>query len=292
MTRILTTARQTLAAAKGTRGIPKYFLHVFLIAASFAMVFPFIWMILNSFKSLQQLLTKPTDFWPDPWIFTNFEESWNALPFGGAYFNSIYIVILSVIGTLLTSSMAAYGLTRFDIKAGKVLLVIFLATQMIPKQVTLIPFYLLMSRIGWIDSHLALIIPAITASPFAIFLMRQFMINLPIELEEAARIDGAGRIRTFFQVVLPNIRPGLGALAIITALDSWNSFLLPLVLLNKTENFTVPLLLAAFRGQYGNIDYGLLMAASAISVIPMLIAFIIGQKHIVASLASAGLGGR
>lgn len=281
-----------MAAAKGTRGIPKYFLHVFLIAASFAMVFPFIWMILNSFKSLQQLLTKPTDFWPDPWIFTNFEESWNALPFGGAYFNSIYIVIISVIGTLLTSSMAAYGLTRFDIKAGKVLLVIFLATQMIPKQVTLIPFYLLMSRIGWIDSHLALIIPAITASPFAIFLMRQFMINLPIELEEAARIDGAGRIRTFFQVVLPNIRPGLGALAIITALDSWNSFLLPLVLLNKTENFTVPLLLAAFRGQYGNIDYGLLMAASAISVIPMLIAFIIGQKHIVASLASAGLGGR
>jgi multiple sugar transport system permease protein len=285
MTRILTVA-------KATKGIPKYFLHVFLISASFAMVFPFIWMILNSFKSLQQLLTRPTDFWPDPWIFTNFEESWNALPFAGAYFNSIYIVILSVVGTLLTSSMAAYGLTRFDIKAGKVLLVIFLATQMIPKQVTLIPFYLLMSRLGWIDSHLALIIPAITASPFAIFLMRQFMINLPIELEEAARIDGAGRIRTFFQVVLPNIRPGLGALAIITALDSWNSFLLPLVLLNKTDNFTVPLLLAAFRGQYGNIDYGLLMAASAISVIPMLIAFIIGQKQIVASLASAGLGGR
>lgn len=281
-----------LTFAKSNKGIPKYFLHVFLIAASLAMVFPFIWMLLNSFKSLQQLLTDPTEFWPDPWIFTNFEESWNALPFAGAYFNSIYIVVISVIGTLLTSSMAAYGLTRFDIKAGKVLLVIFLATQMIPKQVTLIPFYLLMSRLGWIDSHLALIIPAITASPFAIFLMRQFMINLPIELEEAARIDGAGRIRIFFQVVLPNIRPGLGALAIITALDSWNSFLLPLVLLNKTENFTVPLLLAAFRGQYGNIDYGLLMAASAISVIPMLIAFIIGQKHIVASLASAGLGGR
>lgn len=285
MTKILTLA-------KSKRAVPKYFIHVFLIAASLAMVFPFIWMLLNSFKSLQQLLTDPTAFWPDPWIFTNFEESWNALPFAGAYFNSIYIVILSVIGTLLTSSMAAYGLTRFDIKAGKVLLIIFLATQMIPKQVTLIPFYLLMSRLGWIDSHLALIIPAITASPFAIFLMRQFMINLPIELEEAARIDGAGRIRIFFQVVLPNIRPGLGALAIITALDSWNSFLLPLVLLNKTENFTVPLLLAAFRGQYGNIDYGLLMAASAISVIPMLIAFIIGQKHIVASLASAGLGGR
>jgi multiple sugar transport system permease protein len=281
-----------LKVANSSKGMSKTFLHVFLVASSIAMVFPFIWMLLNSFKSIQQLLTRPTDFWPDPWIFTNFEESWNALPFGGAYFNSIYIVILSVIGTLLTSSMAAYGLTRFDIKAGKILLVVFLATQMIPKQVTLIPFYLLMSRIGWIDSHLALIVPAITASPFAIFLMRQFMINLPIELEEAARIDGAGRIRTFFQVVLPNIRPGLGALAIITALDSWNSFLLPLVLLNRTENFTVPVLLAAFRGQYGNIDYGLLMAASAISVIPMLIAFIIGQKQIVASLASAGLGGR
>lgn len=267
-------------------------LHVFLIVSSVAMVFPFVWMLLNSFKTLNQLLTRPLSLLPDPWLFTNFSESWNALPFGRAYVNSIYITVFTVVGTLLTASMAAYGFSRFKVFGSRTLLIVFLATQMIPKQVSLIPFYLLMSRFGWVDSHLALIVPGMLANPFAIFLMRQFMLTLPIELEEAALLDGAGRIRIFWSVVLPNVRPGLGALAIITALDAWNNFLMPLVLLNSQENFTVPLLLAAFRGQYGNIDYGLLMAASAISTIPMLIAFILGQRRIVASLASAGMGGR
>lgn len=267
-------------------------LHVFLIISAFAMFFPFVWMLLNSFKTLQQLLTRPLDLLPDPWIFTNYPDSWAAMPFGQAYVNSIFITICSVVGTLLTASMAAYGFSRFKVFGSRTLFIVFLATQMIPKQVTLIPFYLLMSKLGWIDSYLALIIPGILANPFAIFMMRQFMLSLPVELEEAAMLDGAGRLRTFWSVVLPNVRPGLGALAIITALDAWNNFLLPLVLLNSQEKFTVPLLLAAFRGQYGNIDYGLLMAASAISTIPMLIAFVLGQRRIIASLASAGLGGR
>lgn len=283
----------TLTTARSLRGrMTQPLLHAFLMLSSLAMVFPFAWMLLNSFKGIKQLLARPLDLWPSPWVWSNYAESWNAMPFAGAYFNSLYIAALSVAGTLVTSSMAAYGFARFKVRGSRSLLVVFLATQMIPRQVTLIPFYILMSRIGWIDSHLALIVPAITASPFAVFLMRQFMLTLPVELEEAALLDGAGRLRIFWSVVLPNVRPGLGALAIISALDSWNNFLLPLILLNSSEKFTVPLLLAAFRGQYGNIDYGLLMAASAISVIPMLIAFIVGQKHIVASLASAGLGGR
>ncbi len=256
------------------------------------MVFPFLWMLLNSFKTLQQLLTRPLSFLPQPWLFSNYADSWHAMPFGQAYVNSLYIMALTVAGTLLTASMAAYGFSRFRVFGSRTLLVVFLATQMIPKQVTLIPFYLLMSKLGWVDSHLALIVPAMLANPFAIFLMRQFMMSLPVELEEAALLDGAGRIRVFWQIVLPNVRPGLGALAIITALDSWNNFLLPLILLNSQDKFTVPLLLAAFRGQYGNINYGLVMAASAISTIPMLIAFVAGQRRIVASLANAGMGGR
>lgn len=267
-------------------------IHTLLIVSSVAMFFPFVWMLLNSFKTLKQLLTAPLSILPSPWIWTNYPDSWNAMPFAQAYVNSIYITVFTVLGTLLTASMAAYGFARFKVFGSKTLFIVFLATQMIPKQVTLIPFYLVMSKLGWVDSHLSLIIPGILANPFAIFMMRQFMMTLPAELEEAALIDGAGRIRTFWSVVLPNVRPGLGALAIITALDAWNNFLLPLVLLNSQERFTVPLLLAAFRGQYGNIDYGLLMAASAISTIPMLIAFILGQKRIVASLASAGFGGR
>ncbi|OZB89565.1 MAG: sugar ABC transporter permease, partial [Microbacterium sp. 14-71-5] len=145
---------------------------------------------------------------------------------------------------------------------------------------------------GWVDSHLALIIPGMIANPFAVFLMRQFVLSLPRELEEAALVDGAGRIRTFFQVILPNLRPGLAALSIIVALDVWNSFLFPLVLLNTPDLFTVPLLLQSFQGQFGSVNYGLVMAASAISTVPMLIVFVIGQRRILNSMAASGLGGR
>lgn len=172
------------------------------------------------------------------------------------------------------------------------LFVVFLATQMIPKQVTLIPTYVVMSYLGWVDSHLSLIVPAMLVNPFAVFLMRQFILSLPIELDEAALIDGCGRLRTFFMVILPNLRPALGALSIITALDAWNNFLLPLVLLNSSELFTVPLLLSQFQGQYAGVNYGLIMAASALSTIPMLIVFIIAQRQILNSMASSGLGGK
>jgi multiple sugar transport system permease protein len=149
-----------------------------------------------------------------------------------------------------------------------------------------------MARLGWVDSHLALIVPAALANPFAVFLMRQFVLSLPKELEEAAIVDGAGRWRIFWSVILPNLRPGLGALAIIVALSTWNNFLLPLVILNSQELFTVPLLLQSFRGQFGSVNYGLIMAASAIATIPMLIAFVIGQRRIIGSMAASGLGGR
>lgn len=214
------------------------------------------------------------------------------MPFPLAYWNSGYIAVLSVVGTLITSAMAGYAFARIKFRGSGVLFVIFLATQMIPKQVTLIPTYVVMSTLGWVDSHLSLIVPAMLVNPFAVFLMRQFILSLPIELEEAALIDGCGRLRIFFSVILPNLRPGLSALAIITALDAWNNFLLPLVLLNSSNLFTVPLLLSQFQGQYAGVNYGLIMAASALSTIPMLIVFIVAQRQILNSMASSGLGGK
>ncbi|MCW5953896.1 MAG: carbohydrate ABC transporter permease, partial [Propionibacteriaceae bacterium] len=205
---------------------------------------------------------------------------------------SLYIAALVVAGTLVTAAMAGYAFARIPFKGTKVLFILFLATQMIPAQVTLVPFYLLMAQLGWVDTHLALIVPGLLSNPFAVFLMRQFVLSLPKELEEAALVDGCGRWRTFFLVVLPNLKPGLAALAIITALGVWNSFLFPLVLLNSPELFTVPLMLTSFRGQYGQLNYGLVMAASAIATIPMLIAFVIGQRKIINSMANSGLGGR
>lgn len=266
--------------------------HILMFTAAFLMVAPFLWMLLTSFKGLPQLLQDPLSLFPDPWVFSNFSEAWNALPFGRAYMNSIYITILSVAGTLLTCTMAAYGFARIPFKGSKVIFAVFLAMQMVPKQVTLVPFYFLMAQIGWVDSHLALIIPAIMVNPFGVFLARQFVLSVPIELEEAAIMDGASRWRVYWQIILPAIRPGMGALAIIAAIDAWNAFLMPLILLNSTELFTIPLLLSQFQGQYGGFNYALVMAATALSTVPMLIAFVIGQRQIIDSLATSGLGGR
>ena len=267
-------------------------LHLVLIIAGLAMVFPFLWMIVTSLKGLPQLLQDPLSFWPAPWTFSNFADAWNAVPFGQAYLNSLYIAVLSILGTLVTASMAGYAFARIKFRGSKAIFVVFLATQMIPAQVTLVPFYLLMSKMGWIDSHLALIVPAMMVNPFAVFLMRQFVLALPRELEEAAVIDGASRWRIFWSVILPNLKPGLGVLVIITALSVWNNFLFPLVLLNSPELYTVPLLLASFTGQFGSVNYGMVMAASAIATVPILIAFVIGQRRILNSMAASGLGGK
>lgn len=266
--------------------------HALLLVSGLLMVAPFIWMVLTSFKGLPQLLQRPLSLLPDPWVSTNWPDAWAALPFARAYLNSTYMTVLIVAGTLLTTSMAAYGFARLPFKGSKVLFAVFLAMQMVPKQVTLVPFYFLMARIGWVDSHLSLIVPAIMVNPFGVFLMRQFITSIPIELEEAAMIDGASRWRIYWGIILPAIRPGLGALGIIVALDAWNNFLLPLVLLNSTELYTVPLLLSQFQGQFGGMNYGIVMAATALSTVPMLIAFIIGQRQIIESLATSGLGGR
>jgi multiple sugar transport system permease protein len=276
-------------AASRTR---KALLHVVLLLGGLAMVFPFLWMLITSFKSLPQLLNDPLSVWPHPFTLQNYADAWSDVPFGQAYWNTIYIAVLVVVGTLVTAAMAGYAFARIPFRGSKVLFVLFLATQMIPMQVTLIPFYFLMAKLGWVDSHLALIVPAALANPFAVFLMRQFVLSLPRELEEAALVDGAGRWRIFWSIILPNLKPGLGALAIIVALSTWNNFLLPLVILNSQDLFTVPLLLQSFRGQYGSVNYGLIMAASAIATIPMLIAFVIGQRRILNSMAASGLGGR
>ena len=267
-------------------------LHVVLVIVGLLFVFPFVWMILTSFKTLPQLLKAPLSFLPQPFTFQNYIDAWNDVPFAQAYVNSIYIAVLVVVGTIITASMAGYAFARIRFRGARVMFIVFLATQMIPAQVTLIPFYLLMSKLGWVDSHLSLIVPALLANPFAVFLMRQFVLSLPQELEEAALVDGAGRFRIFWSVVLPNLKPGIAALSIITAINVWNAFLFPLVLLNTPDLFTVPLLLQSFQGQFGSVNYGLVMAASAISTIPMLIVFIIGQRRIISSMAASGLGGR
>lgn len=286
----LTHAAQT--AARRPFPVGAAVRHLVLTVVSLSMVAPFVWMLLSSFKGLPQLLSDPTSIVPDPWVPRNFADAWGALPFGQAYVNSFYIMALVVVGGLLTTSLAGYAFARIEFRGANLLFGIFLLMQMVPFQVTLVPFYFLMARLGWVDSHLALIVPAALVNPFGVFLMRQFIRSVPRELEEAALLDGASRLRIYWSIILPNIRPGLGALAIILALDSWNNFLLPLIMLNSTDLFTVPLLLSQFQGQFGGLNQGLIMAATTISTVPMLVVFLLGQRQIMNSLATSGLGGR
>ncbi|WP_406095531.1 carbohydrate ABC transporter permease [Kitasatospora purpeofusca] len=266
-------------------------LHTALVLGGLLMLFPFVWMVLTSFKGVSQMINEPLSWLPTPWRAQNYPDVLNEVPIGRAYWNSMYIAAITVAATLFTGAMAAYAFARIPFRGSGPLFGLFLATQMVPAQVTVVPLYIMLAKLQLIDSHLALILPAI-ANPFAVFLLRQFIRAVPVELEEAARIDGAGRWTIFWRIVLPNIRPGLWTLGIIVFLASWNSYFFPLVFLNSPELFTVPLLLDSFNSQRGGIDYGLTAALSAMTVVPMLIAFLIGQRKILNSMASSGLGGR
>jgi multiple sugar transport system permease protein len=265
--------------------------HLALIAGALLMLFPFLWMLLTAFKDMRQSLQVPPRWLPNPWVWENFPESLTALPFGRAYFNSAYIVAVVVVATLLTGSMAAYAFARIDFPGSRPLFILFLATMMVPRQVTIIPLYVIMAQIGWIDSHLAVIVPSALLNAFAVFLLRQFVKAIPIELEEAAVLDGASRWTIYWTIILPLLKPGLAALAVLTFLDTWNNFFTPLIFLNSPQQFTVPLLLNQFRSQF-SIDYGHLMAGSAIAIVPVMVVYILGQRAIIESVAAAGLSGK
>jgi multiple sugar transport system permease protein len=265
--------------------------HLALIAGALLMLFPFLWMLLTAFKDMRQSLQVPPRWLPNPWVWENFPESLTALPFGRAYFNSAYIVAVVVVATLLTGSMAAYAFARIDFPGSRPLFILFLATMMVSRQVTIIPLYVIMAQIGWIDSHLAIIVPSALLNAFAVFLLRQFVKAIPIELEEAAVLDGASRWTIYWTIILPLLKPGLAALAVLTFLDTWNNFFTPLIFLNSPQQFTVPLLLNQFRSQF-SIDYGHLMAGSAIAIVPVMIVYILGQRAIIESVAAAGLTGK
>ena len=252
------------------------------------MIMPFAWMVLASVKDLAQIYQVPPNWIPDPFVFQNYLNAWTAVPFDTGYINSIIIAVTVVVANLLTCSMAAYAFARIEFPFRHVLFILFLATLMVPEQVTIIPLYIIIKNLGLIDTLMSLIIPYALFNAFGVFLLRQFIKGLPIDLEEAAIVDGANRWTIYWRIIMPLIRPALAAFGIFTFLFQWNNFFRPLIFLNSIENYTVPLAINFFRGQYAT-DFSLLMAGSAISIIPVLIVYIIGQRHIIEGIATTGL---
>lgn len=262
-------------------------LHIVLIIGAFLMVAPFLWTVSSSLKDMSQIFLIPPKWLPDPITFQNYPNSLTAMPFGKAYFNSFYITAIVVLLNLLTCSMAAYAFAKIRFYGSNFLFILFLATMMIPKQVTMVPLYLIMDYLGWIDTHLSLIVPHGLFNAFGVFLLRQFIRGIPNELAEAAIIDGANPLRIYRSIILPLIKPALAAFGIFAFMGIWNSFLEPLIYLTTPEKFTVPILLNTFKGLYFT-DWSLMMAGTTISVIPVLIVYIFAQKQIIEGVALTG----
>lgn len=265
-------------------------------AASVVMALPFAWMLLSSFKPLEEIFIQPPKLFPKDWQPKNYSDAFNMVSNGGpwyssgfglAFINSIYIAVLVTGGTLLTSAMAAYAFARIRYVGREVWFMIFLATMMVPGQLTIIPLYIIMGQLHWVDTHLPLIIPPILFNAFGVFLLRQYVRGIPLELEEAAQIDGASRLRIFTSMILPLLRSPMVALGIFTFLGQWNNFFYPLIFLNSSEKFTLPLLVNQFKGAYSS-NWSGIMAASTMTALPLLIVFIFAQRQIVEGIALSG----
>jgi multiple sugar transport system permease protein len=251
------------------------------------MFIPFLWMVFSAFKPLDEIFLRPPKLLPRAWTVDGFRTAWEGAPFASAFFNSFYIAALVTILTMLTCAMAAYAFARIRFPGSNVLFAIFLATMMVPFQLTIIPLYIILGELNWIDTHLAIIVPQSLFNAFGVFLLRQYVKGIPLELEEAAAIDGANRVRTFITVILPLLRTPMTALGIFVFLGQWNSFFYPLIFLNSEELFTLPLVVSYFKGAYSS-DWTSLMAATTMAALPMLIIFIIAQKQIVEGIALSG----
>ncbi|CAN5593786.1 carbohydrate ABC transporter permease [soil metagenome] len=262
-------------------------LYLFLYGLAFLTVAPFLWMVLTSFKGLGEIFSYPPSWFPEEFTTENYKDAFQAAPFGRYYLNSLFVAGAVTIGQLITCSMAAYAFARMEFWGRDVLFYLFLGTMMVPAHVTMIPSFMILHWLGLIDTYGALILPGL-ASAFGTFLLRQFFLSLPRELEEAAFIDGCGRFRVLWQIILPLSRPALATLAIFTFMAVFNDFLWALIVVNSQELYTVQLGLAIFRDRYAT-EWGSLMAGSVVATLPILIVFFFAQKHFIQGIALSGL---
>jgi multiple sugar transport system permease protein len=270
--------------------------HLVLIPATIVLLFPFVWLLVTSVETSAEALRFPPDLTPHVIKLGNYLAAYDAAPFGRFFINSAIVAVTTVICNLVLCAGAGYAFARFRFLGRAALFIVMMATLMVPFQVTMIPQFIITK---WIGVHLlaqagighigALIVPN-AATAFGVFFLRQFFRTLPIEYEEAARVDGASRLTVLLRVVLPLSAPAMATLAALTFLDSWNNFLWPLIAINSTSAMTLPLGLATFQGAHST-EWPLLMAGNVMSLAPMMIVFLIAQRYFVRSVAATGLTG-
>ena len=263
--------------------------HLVLLPIAFVMVVPLVWMVVTSLQTLNETRHYPPTLIPSSLRFNNYTEVLRDAPFTRWFMNTLVVTVASVLGNLVFCSLAGYAFARIRFFGRSVMFILILATLMIPFQVTVIPTFLIVHKLGLLDTLGALIVPNLVGA-FGIFMLRQFFLSLPIELEEAARIDGASRLGVLLKIVLPLSGPALATLAVITFLWTWNDFFWPLITIYSANKMTLQLGLATFQGAH-QTNTNLLMAANVMSVVPMLLVFFVAQRYFIRGIATTGLKG-
>ena len=256
-------------------------------------VFPTWWMVTSSVKPISDIFAFPPDLWPRRFDWTTYGKVFELQPFAQQYWNSAYIAAVVTVGTMVFSSMAGYAFARIKFPGANLLFTIVLLGLLIPSEVTIVPLFQMFLQWGMINTHWPLILVPIFGAPsvFATFVMRQFFIALPVELEEAARVDGLGRFKIFWIIALPLAKPALGAVAIFTFLHSWNLYLEPIVFLTTPGNFTLPQALTQYVDVYQGPMWNTQLAAATLTALPVLVVFIFAQRQFIEGLAHTGLKG-
>jgi len=273
---------------RSSRTTSRWLLLASVLVLTALILLPVIIIVLTAFKPAAEVNTYPPTLLPHTWTLDNFSKIFSDLPFGRLFVNSFIFAGGVTMFALVFDSLAAYALARLDFRGNRLLLIVIIASLMIPFQATLIPVYQLVAHLGWVDTYGGMIIPR-AADAFGIFFLRQFFISLPRDLDNAARIDGAGELRVFWNIILPNAIPALLTLAIFTFINNWNDLLWPLVFTTTPEMGTITSGLTLLTGPSGIIPYGTMMAGSLIAVLPLALMFLAMQRRFIEGVATTGL---
>lgn len=282
-TRALGKARAPWYGLKGKNVV----IWTLLVAGACVMLFPLYWMFATAIRPRKELFSGEFNLFPSELVWSNFSEAWGKLPFTQFYINSIVIAVVAVAVTVFINLLAGYTFAKYDFPGRNVLFLLLISTLMIPIQVIMVPEFLIVSQLGWVNTYAGVIAPR-AAEAFGIFMVRQFMVSIPDELLEAARLDGASEFKIFLRVVLPLSWPVIAVLTIFTFMWRWNDFAWPLVVLQERSTYTVPLGLNLMKGQFFT-DWTGIMSMSLVSILPMLLVFVFFQRYFIQGMATTGM---
>jgi multiple sugar transport system permease protein len=287
----LTTGRQRVVGMRLLRVLHLLMVYTILIVLAVSFLLPLLWMISTSLKPLNEVFTYPPKYIPSSFQWRNYVDGWRILPFNTFLKNSLIVTCANVTGNLISCTLVAYGFARLRARGKNVLFILMLATIMIPREVTIVPRFLFFSHLGMVNTLWPLILPAWFGYPFFIFLLRQFFMSIPRDLDDAARMDGASHLQILLHIILPLSKPALATVAIFAFIGNWTNYLDPLIYLRSTDKYTLPLGLDLFRGP-AFTQTNWLMAVSIITVIPVMVAFFVAQRSFVRGVTLTGMGGR